>query len=122
LSIVIYNAGRSGDFQLESLDSIAAFDELRTNVRDLLRSRRQEAALRLLSRFPFELLPASNYFNDEFHVLHADVSLELYEEARMMSVAERAAAAEVAQTFTELARTFGSWPFTSTPSVTPRNQ
>jgi len=102
MSLVIYSAGKPTDFQLESADSAASFDKLRANVRDLLRSRGNSEAVRLLSQFPFRLLQASNHFNDEFEVLHADVPLALYEQARLMSPADRLAVAQIAKTFDEL--------------------
>jgi hypothetical protein len=102
MSVVLYTAGKATDFQLESADRVANFDKLRSNVRDLLRSRGNNEAIRLLSQFPFRLMQASNHFNDEFDVLHADVPLALYEQARLMSPADRLAVAQIAGTFDEL--------------------
>src|SRR5438874_2061489 len=104
VSIILFHGSGSGDFELESLEPIADSDNCRDQVRSLLRVRKDQQALQLLSRYSFELRPASNHFNDEFHVLHAFVSLKLYEEARQYdsSVANRSAFARIARAFTEV--------------------
>jgi hypothetical protein len=105
VSVVLYHGSGAQDFSLETLNpSIGKFEKLRANVRDLLRVRGHQSALRLLSLFPFQLHEASNYFNDDFHVLHATVALDLYEEARQLagSQTDRAAAAQLAETVSEI--------------------
>lgn len=110
MSIVLFHGSGSGDFELQSLQAAGGFAEVRSNVSNLLRARGDKLALDLLARYPFELLPASNHFNDEFHVLHAFVSLSLYEEARSQRTVgdNKRAFARIAETFAELGPTCDS--------------
>lgn len=60
--------------------------------------------MELFQRFPWQLREASNFFGDEFSVLHAKVPLKLYEEARQLAsvTADKVAFRQVAETFSEL--------------------
>jgi len=104
VSIVLYHGSGAGDFELRSLEGSPGFAALKSIVRDLLQARGDQQALDLLARYPFDLLTASNHFNDDFDVLHAFVPIDLYEDARLRgtSVANRGAFYRIAETFTEV--------------------
>lgn len=102
MGLILFQAGRAGDFELQGFFS--GWERLEKNLRDLLRVRDRVRALELLSLLPFELLEATNHFNDEFHVLHASVPVDLYEEARRISESrtDRQEFAHIAETITEI--------------------
>jgi hypothetical protein len=58
----------------------------------------------MFSRFPWELLEASNHFNDDFLVLRATVGLEQYEQARVFSTSREHGSAfrQIAATISEI--------------------
>lgn len=104
MSIVLYRAGGAGDF---NLDETAASDQLaqyKQNVSDLLRVRGHALASELFAQLPWILRNASNWFNDEFSVLHATVGLEQYERTRSISESpeHRLALRRIAETITEI--------------------
>jgi hypothetical protein len=59
---------------------IGEWEKLRRAVQRLLTARGGTNAAELLEKYPFELLAGTNYFQDEFSVLHARVPLEQYTE------------------------------------------
>jgi len=104
VSVVLYHGSGAGDFSLEVLTAANRLSHYRRNVSDLLSARRQQRALDLLQRFPWELREASNFFGDDFSVLHATVPLKPYEEARQLAsdAADKIAFRQIADTFSEL--------------------
>jgi len=62
--------------------------KLRTAVKRLLAARNETRAVELLAKYPFELLDGTNYFQDEFSVLHARVPLDQYLELKEMEVSD----------------------------------
>jgi hypothetical protein len=82
--------------------------KLRSAAMRLLAARGGSQAAELLERYPFELLQGTNYFRDEFAVLHATVSLDQYVE-----LGEMHAQASLAVTFGLIAETISEiGPFT----------
>ena len=71
------------------------------NVRRLLTFRGQNEAVALLEAMPFSIFPATNHFNDEFHILRAELPLAEYEAARLTQNAKRHAAGQVADAISE---------------------
>jgi hypothetical protein len=82
MSLVLYHGSGALDFNLHELESNDTLARCKRNTCDLLKIRGQQLALEIFSRFPWRLLEASNFFNDDFSVLHATLGLEEYEEAR----------------------------------------
>ena len=102
-SIVLHHGSGASDFELVG----PAWDESETrslmfNVRRLLEIRGQRAALALLDAIPFSIFPATNHFNDEFEVLHAELPLVEYEALRLSQKEKRSAAREIAETISEV--------------------
>src|SRR5207248_8723920 len=85
MSIVLYQGSGSSDFNINDPTTGTHLRQYQHNVSDLLRIRGHHLAVELFSRFPWELLEASNHFNDDFLVLRATVGLEQYEEARVFA-------------------------------------
>jgi hypothetical protein len=104
VSVVLYHGSGAGDFSLEVLTAANSLSRYKRNVSDLLSARGQTRALELFQRFPWQLREASNFFGDEFSVLHATAPLKLYEEARQLAsiATEKVAFRQVADTFSEL--------------------
>ena len=71
------------------------------NVRRMLAFRGQSDAVKLLDEIPFSIYPAENHFNDEFHVLHAELPLAEYEAARLTTDQKRHAAGQIAEAISE---------------------
>jgi hypothetical protein len=103
MSIVLYHAGGSGDFSLDEMAS-NHLSRYTHNLSDLLRVRGYHLSLELFSRFPWELLEASNHFNDDFSVLHSTVGLDQYEQARVFSTSPEHLSAfmRIAETIAEI--------------------
>lgn len=55
------------------------------NAARILQTRGYPSAASLLKRFPFRLFSATNWANDDFNVLYAEVPLDQYEELRQIS-------------------------------------
>lgn len=104
MSIVLYQGSGSGDFNVDEATSGNHLPQYKQNVSDLLRIRGHHLALELFSRFPWELLEASNHFNDDFLVLRATVGLEQYEKARVFSTLPEHGSAfrQIAATISEI--------------------
>lgn len=78
--IILYYTGGAGDFQLLSPKiEQAELRKLLYNAKLLLNSRGYARAAQTLSSIDFSLWDATNTFNDEFCVLHAEVPLKKYE-------------------------------------------
>jgi Abortive infection C-terminus len=104
VSVILHQGSGAGDFSLDALTAANHFTQYRRNISDLLSARGQHHALELFQRFPWELREASNFFGDDFSVLHATVPLKLYEEARQLAAvtAEKLTSRQIADTVTEL--------------------
>lgn len=98
--------------------------KLRRSIARLLRARGHTTAGDVLERYPFDLRAGTNYFEDEFCVLQADVSLDQYVELEEVKAKSKDVFKEVASAASELG------PFTrfvvatlatddSTPPVPP---
>ncbi|NVM23662.1 MAG: toll/interleukin-1 receptor domain-containing protein [Desulfobacterales bacterium] len=100
--VVLHHGTGAQDFTIEgpSFPSDEA-EEPFVNARRLLAARRQEGALDLLRSVPFEIYPATNFFNDEFHVLYADVPLMEYERFRDTRQSLKLPARQLAETIAE---------------------
>ena len=72
------------------------------NARRLLAARSKAAAVALLDAAPFVIFPATNHFNDDFHVLRAEVALSDYEKFRHNERQLRVAAADLAEAIQEV--------------------
>lgn len=100
--VVLHHGTGAQDFTIEGppFPSDEA-EEPFVNARRLLAARRQEGALDLLRSVPFEIYPATNFFNDEFHVLYADVPLMEYERFRDTRQSLKLPARQLSETITE---------------------
>jgi hypothetical protein len=78
MSVVLFHGGGAGDFSLDELSPSAGLAQYKHNASDLLRVRGHRLALDLFSQLPWECRNASNWFNDEFSVLHATIGLQQY--------------------------------------------
>lgn len=100
--ITLYHGSGAQDFELFG-DSLEP-DELRRlllNARRLLSARGQNQAIALLESGPFEIVSATNHFNDDFHVLVAQVPLIEYEEYRKARLEWGAPARQLAKVISE---------------------
>lgn len=104
MSVILFYGGGAGDFNLDELSSSDGLGQYKHNVSDLLRVRGHHLALDLFSKLPWQLRSASNWFNDEFSVLHATVGLQEYEQARTFSESpeHKMAFRHIAETITEI--------------------
>lgn len=77
--IILYDGGGATVTEIygASLEE-DAWGSLKDSVHRLLVARSEASAADLLSRFPFSLRNGTNYFGDEFSVLHACAPLEVY--------------------------------------------
>lgn len=103
--IVLYKGSGAGDLYLTG--SKMPSEQMRTikhNVSRLLAARNNARAVEILDSFPFEIMDSSNFFNDEFLVLYANVLIEQYEQVRKLkdSYFDKIAFKDIAETFTEL--------------------
>jgi len=77
--IFLYQGSGAGGFELiGSALPTAEWNRLKRSVCGLLEHRSHQRAADLLRDIPFEVFEATNYFNDEFSVLHISVPLERY--------------------------------------------
>jgi hypothetical protein len=103
--IVLYQRGGAGDFTITQ-DGLT--DEqcrvLFENAARLLTARSQMRAAEILRSVPFQVVEATNHFNDEFSVLYAVVPLDAYERIRrnQQNMTERQAFRQVAEVLGEL--------------------
>lgn len=81
--VVLHHGSGAGDFEIVG-DPIDPGESQRflSNARRLLHARGQRDAIDVLDLARFAIFPATNHFNDDFHVLHADVPLPDYEAVR----------------------------------------
>ena len=100
--VVLHHGSGAGDFEIVG-DPIDP-GELRrflSNARRLLHARGQSDAVDVLDLAQFAIVPATNHFNHEFHVLHADISLSDYEVVRASQERLRRGAALLADAISE---------------------
>jgi hypothetical protein len=100
--IDLYHGSGAGDFDIvgPALESNEAKRFL-FNARRLLLARGQTDAVSLLDSAPFALFPATNHFNDEFHVLQAELPLQDYEDVRLTQTDKRGSARQLAEVIAE---------------------
>ncbi|MFA7286304.1 MAG: abortive infection family protein [Patescibacteria group bacterium] len=79
--ILLYQGSGASGFELvgEPMPE-ERWQRIATNAARLLLRRGQSRAAELLSLIPFSISEGSNYFGDDFYVLHATVPLDDYEE------------------------------------------
>ena len=103
--ITLYHGGGAADFEIlgDVLDK-QDHEVLMLNVRQILRARGAVMALESLERATFLVKVGTNYFNDEFHVLLAEVPLHDYEGFRkvMDQAGVRNAFRQIAEVVTEI--------------------
>lgn len=101
----LYSANGASDISiLGERYSKAEWENMRLVLRQLLEKRDKKAAIKLLDRFPWTVVDATNGFRDEFGVLYAQVPLPLYAENGHLTANgdARQAAAVLAETLTEI--------------------
>jgi hypothetical protein len=98
----------SGDQGFEIHGSPSAVQDRATlfNARRVLVARGHLDPVQLLDRFPFKIYPASNHFNDDFEVLHADVPLAEYEALRPTEREKRQLGRQIAEAIGEVASVY----------------
>jgi hypothetical protein len=103
-NVVLYHGSGAQDFEIvgpawkPDLAKRVLF-----NARRLLIARGQTDAVSLLDSAPFAVFPATNHFNDDFHVLQAEVPLQDYEDIRRTQSEKRHAARQLVQAIEESA-------------------
>jgi hypothetical protein len=102
-SVVLHHGTGAQDFGLDG-EPLPADDVRRVffNAKRILVARGETDAVALLDAAPFRIVPASNHFNDEFHVLHAQVPLAAYETFRTTASTLRVPARSLADVISEV--------------------
>jgi hypothetical protein len=93
------------DFEiLTPVMSPEEWTKLKGQVVRLLKARGKDNAVHILNTIPFKLSHGTNYFNDEFYILHVTVALERYIELEELKAKSTTilACKEIASTFDEL--------------------
>jgi TIR domain len=101
-TIILYSGSGAGDFEI--VGPAWSYDDARRvllNARRLLTARGESDAVALLDSAAFAAHPATNHFNDDFHVLHAEVSMSEYESFRRAREDKRPAASKLAAAIAE---------------------
>ena len=102
--IQLYETGGASDFTI--LQDGLSHDKCRVlfeNAARLLTTRSQSRAAEILRSVPFRVVDATNHFNDEFSILHAEVPLTEYERLRRSpATGDEQAYEQIAQVLTEL--------------------
>ncbi|MDD3950454.1 MAG: toll/interleukin-1 receptor domain-containing protein [Desulfobacterales bacterium] len=100
--VILYHGAGAQDFEVLGPSwETAESSRLLFNVKRLLTVRGQTDAVLLLDSLPFVISPATNHFNDDFHVLHAQLPLLEYEAVRISQGEKRHAAAQIAKAISE---------------------
>jgi hypothetical protein len=104
MGVVLYHGSGATDYEISKYEPLPQTEKTKAAARRLLEARGDHTALQELNKYPFSLLPGSNYFNDDFSVLHSLVGLDLYEEASKTASSANnwGAFARIAKTFSEL--------------------
>ena len=104
--IQLYETGGAGDFTI--LQDGLSYEQCRVlfeNAARLLTTRSQARAAEILRSVPFRVVFATNHFNDEFSILHAEVPLTEYERLRRSrDTGDEQAYGQIAQVLTELGK------------------
>ena len=84
--ITLYHGTGARDFEIigESFDE-KEHESLLLNARQILLARGENTAVEYLERAPFRIADGTNYFDDKFQILVADVPLHEYEKFRTLS-------------------------------------
>ena len=102
--IKLYETGGADDFTI--LQDGLSHDQCRVlfeNAARLLTTLSQSRAAEILRSVPFRVVDATNHFNDEFSILHAEVPLTEYERLRRSpDTGDEQAYGQIAQVLTEL--------------------
>lgn len=103
--ITLYHGSGAVDFELlgNTLDE-QEHESLMLNARQILRVRGEDTAVEYLEHSAFRVAEGTNHFNDEFHVLVAQVPLQEYENFRMVANQPEAQRAfrQIAEVLTEI--------------------
>jgi len=124
--IVFYSGSGAGGFDiLGPVMTEENFSDLKGNACKLLRARNKEQSAQILELIPFELSEGTNYFGDEFSVLHATVSIEEYVKYSEMKTDQKVVVAfrEIAAVFSELGvyvRHIAAFPSSEKVSLVPQ--
>lgn len=101
-TIVLYHGTGAQDFEIVgSAWEPTEAKRVLFNARRLLVARGYADSVSLLDSAPFAVFPATNYFNDDFHVLQAELPLPAYEEVRLTQADTRHAAKQLAEAVAE---------------------
>src|ERR1035437_5591221 len=101
-TITLHHGTGATDFDIDGPPVDApSRNKILLNARRLLTVRKEHEALALLDAARFEILPAVNHWNDNFHVLHATVEITRYEEFRSNQKILRAPASTLAEVTSE---------------------
>jgi TIR domain len=101
-TIILYHGTGAQDFEIVGPASERSeAKRVLFNARRVLIARGQIDAVALLDSAPFAIFPATNHFNDDFHVLHAELPLLDYEDARLTQADKRQAARHLAEVIAE---------------------
>lgn len=101
--VVLHHGSGASDFErVGPAWDAAAFRRLMFNVRRLLNVRGQSEAVDLLDAISFSIYAAVNHFNDDFHILHAELPLAEYESVRLAQREKRQAAGQIADAISEV--------------------
>lgn len=103
--IYLYSGSGAGGFELNEISLPSAeLSDLLKNTKVLLQANYGKRVCKLLDKFSFEVFTGSNYFNDEFYVLYAKVSIQEYAKLKKTSFDQkyRSEFTKIAHTITEL--------------------
>ena len=100
--VVLHHGSGAGDFEIvgDPIDPVESRRFL-SNARRLLHARGQSDAIDVLELAQFAVFPATNHFNDDFYVLHAEIPLPEYEAVRVKQERLRRGAALFADAVSE---------------------
>lgn len=99
--IYLYSGSGAGGFELEEKSiSSAELSVLLKNTKILLQANYGKKACTLIDKFPFEIFDGTNYFNDEFCVLYAQIPIQEYAKLKKTSFEKK-----YKEEFTNIART-----------------
>jgi|GEM_PF-2500757 len=101
-TVILHHGTGTQDFAIEGPPiSEQERSELFVNAQRLLGARGLEEARGLLQEAAFDIYPATNHFNDDFHVLYAEVPLSEYEAFRERQAVLRHPASQLADAIME---------------------
>ncbi len=103
--IYLYSGSGAGGFDLEDIRvSSAELSGLLKNTKVLLQANYGKKVCKLLDKFSFEIFSGTNYFNDDFFVLYAKISIQEYAKLKKTEFGKKHKTefAAIARTITEL--------------------